>query len=126
MLVDHIDLRVRDLAPARAFFDIVLPELGLLPGRLTSLGHVLYELQIGWEAGQFVCLEADPKLAPDSTRIAFAAQSREAVDRVAAVLELAGARNIEGPMRCPEYSSGYYAVFFDDPDGNRFEVCVHD
>lgn len=24
------------------------------------------------------------------------------------------------------YGDGYYGVFFEDPDGNRLEVCVND
>ena len=31
---------------------------------------------------------------------------------------------IEGPLFNPEYNETYYAVFFDDPSGNRLEV-VH-
>ena len=23
-------------------------------------------------------------------------------------------------MKCPDYTQPYYAVFFEDPDGNRF------
>jgi hypothetical protein len=37
------------------------------------------------------------------------------------VLTKIGARNIEGPSQ--EGSEGYYAVFFEDPAGNRLEVC---
>ena len=33
----------------------------------------------------------------------------------------AGAVDVSGPMEMP-YGPGYYAVFFDDPSGNRFEV----
>ena len=51
---------------------------------------------------------------------AFWAESAAVVDRVAEVAARVGARNIEGPM---DYESGYYAVFFEDPCGNRLEVC---
>ena len=34
-----------------------------------------------------------------------------------------GARNISGPRACPEYSSSYYASFFEDPCGNCLEIC---
>jgi len=30
---------------------------------------------------------------------------------------------VEGPMFNPEYEPGYYAIFFEDPCGNRLEVC---
>ena len=48
------------------------------------------------------------------------AESASEVDRVAEVARQAGARNIEVPM---QYERGYYAVFFEDPCGNRLEVC---
>lgn len=47
--------------------------------------------------------------------------SRDAVDTVAAVLGEIGAPNVE--MDDGIYGDDYYGVFFDDPDGNRLEVC---
>jgi catechol 2,3-dioxygenase-like lactoylglutathione lyase family enzyme len=66
----------------------------------------------------------EPNHQPNGTRIAFWAHSRELVDRVGAAIRAAGAKNIEGPGACPEYSGDYYAVFFEDPNGNKLEV-VH-
>ncbi|HEY6229616.1 MAG TPA: VOC family protein, partial [Verrucomicrobiae bacterium] len=57
---------------------------------------------------------------PNENRIAFWAESAADVDRIAKVAARAGARNVEGPM---DYAPGYYAVFFEDPCGNRLEVC---
>ena len=45
------------------------------------------------------------------------------VDQVAKVVRQAGGKNIEGPKIWPDYSPGYYALFFEDPDGNKLEVC---
>ena len=45
------------------------------------------------------------------------------VDQIAKVVRRAGAKNIEGPQIWPDYSPGYYALFFEDPDGNKLEVC---
>lgn len=119
---DHIDLRVRDFKNARAFYDALMPALGLRQSRITPLGHALYEGTSGWNAGGFFCLEADQSHLPNATRIAFGVHSNADVDNIAAVVQAAGAKNVEGPMRCPEYSQAYYAVFFEDPDGNRLEV----
>ena len=44
----------------------------------------------------------------------------EEVKRLAEIAKREGARNIEGPM---DYEPGYFAVFFEDPCGNRFEIC---
>jgi hypothetical protein len=48
------------------------------------------------------------------------------VDRLAGVAQEAGARNMSGPRACPEYNPTYYAAFFDDPCGNKLEICFHD
>ena len=56
----------------------------------------------------------------NENRIAFWAETDAEVDRVAEVARLAGARNLEGPLA---HAPGYYAVFFEDPCGNRLEVC---
>ena len=65
----------------------------------------------------------DSHMLPGSTRVALAAESCEEVDRLTTVILEAGAQNVEGP----EYAYGpdYYAVFFDDPDGNKLEVCCY-
>ena len=51
------------------------------------------------------------------------AETRGQVDRVAKIVREAGGQNLEGPQIWPEYRPGYYALFFEDPDGNKLEVC---
>src|SRR5687767_9637877 len=58
---------------------------------------------------------------PNATRLAFAVESREDVDRLAEVIRAAGAINVEGPEDMP-YTRVYYAVYFEDPSGNRLEI----
>lgn len=66
-------------------------------------------------------LTEDPEHIPNANRIAFWVESPEHVDRLADVARSAGAKNIEGPERYP-VSDTYYAVFFEDLSGNRFEI----
>jgi predicted lactoylglutathione lyase len=54
-------------------------------------------------------------------RIAFAVETREQVDEVARIVCDRGAQAMEGPSVHTEYGD-YYAVFFEDRDGNRYEV----
>jgi catechol 2,3-dioxygenase-like lactoylglutathione lyase family enzyme len=121
-ILSHVDLRVRDRARAIAFYE---PVLGAL-GHVRSDGHTFVtfaspDAAEGTESDIWFGMTEDPAMTPGQTRIAFAASSREEVERVAAVARGAGARNVDGPDS--SYGPEYYAVFFEDPDGNRLEVC---
>jgi catechol 2,3-dioxygenase-like lactoylglutathione lyase family enzyme len=119
---DHIDLRVKDLARARKFYGRVLPALGFKVERSDADGWSFYAESADGPA-DFFGLTEDPGHRPNGTRIAFWADAREELDRLASVVKEAGALNLEGPAICPEYTPGYYALFFEDPDGNKLEIC---
>ena len=123
-LFDHIDLRVRNRALAQKFYAQVLPAIGF---RIDKSGDEwgCFEPESG-KATDFFGFTEDPNHRPNATRIAFWAESREAVDNVAEIVRAAGGKNMEGPELCLEYSPGYYAVFFEDPDGNKLEVCFRE
>ena len=123
--LDHIDQRVRSAKAATPFYDAFMGALGLR--RVTDDDS---EEWVGYAYEEadplptpFFGLTPSPGHHPDETRIAFAAASRAEVDRVAAAVRSAGAQAVEGPEVCEEYEPTYYALFFEDPDGNRFEVC---
>lgn len=116
----HIDLRVKDAKAAEPFYSKFLPALGFTR---TFHGGGWYVFATEGELPQaaFFALTEDPVHVANANRIAFWVESREEVDRVAKVVRDAGGQNIEGP-EAAEYSETYYAVFFDDPSGNRLEV----
>lgn len=121
-IFDHIDLRVRDLAVADAFYQVLLPALGF-PTRGVTPHCVYYEALSDHPKPEFIGLIEDRAHSPNGTRIAFWCETKEEVDALAATLVGLAAPNLEGPMFCPEYTPTYYAVFFDDPCGNRLEIC---
>jgi catechol 2,3-dioxygenase-like lactoylglutathione lyase family enzyme len=121
MILDHVDLRVRSIANCVPFYDVVMNAVGLNHKRAIG-DHILYYRKRGKVPAECIILFEDPSHVPTQTVLAFYAATYEEVDRAAAQLGAAGARDIEGPMRCPEYSETYYAVFFRDPSGNRLEV----
>jgi catechol 2,3-dioxygenase-like lactoylglutathione lyase family enzyme len=57
--------------------------------------------------------------------LAWAVESRAAVDRMHESLRGIGATVLDAPAEYPQYNRGrgYYAVFFADPDGLKLE-CV--
>jgi catechol 2,3-dioxygenase-like lactoylglutathione lyase family enzyme len=123
--LDHIDLRVRDLARAKEFYRKLLPALGFICDRSDQEWGTFYAAG-GDQPEAFFGFTADPQHQPNGNRIAFWANSRADVDQIGELLPQIGARNLEGPELCREYSPGYYAVFFEDPDGNKLEVCCRE
>ena len=119
----HIDLRVTDIAMAIAFYDELLPAVGFTERYHGDEWKVWARPEPPLPATQFVGMTESRDHVPNENRVAFWVASREHVDRVAAMLEAAGAGELSGPKEMP-YGPGYYAVFFADPAGNRLEVYV--
>jgi catechol 2,3-dioxygenase-like lactoylglutathione lyase family enzyme len=115
---DHIDLRVPQLAAVTSFYETLLPALGFTRDVRVE-GWLQFEAADA-DITEFFGVTESANHVPNENRIAFWAESATEVDRLAEIARRAGARNIEGPM---PYEPGYYAVFFEDPSGNRLEIC---
>jgi catechol 2,3-dioxygenase-like lactoylglutathione lyase family enzyme len=116
---DHIDLRVPELEAVREFYGALLPRLGFTQD-MNIPDWLQYNSQ-GDGPTEFFGVTQSPGHTPNENRIAFWASSIAEVDEIAQELREIGARNIEGPSH--EDSEDYYGVFFEDPAGNRLEVC---
>jgi catechol-2,3-dioxygenase len=117
---DHIDLRVPSLEEVRPFYSVLLPALGFSKDASNETWFQL-EAEITSGVAEFFGITESPRHVPNETRIAFWAESASKVDQLAEVVRRAGGRNIEGPGY--DEGPGYYAVFFEDPCGNRLEIC---
>ena len=120
---DHIDLRIRNVARARKFYRPLMRALGFTKYGSNPWWTTFEAPRRGRELPGFFGFTRDPNHKPNGTRIAFWAASRKEVDRVAKVARKAGAKNIEGPEPYSPDEPNYYAVFFEDPEGNKLEVC---
>jgi catechol 2,3-dioxygenase-like lactoylglutathione lyase family enzyme len=116
----HIDLRVRDLDEALAFYDALLPPLGLTERYHGEQWKVWAATDPLPRTAYFGVTESAGHV-PNENRIAFAVGSAHEVDGIAEAARKAGALDLSGPKEMP-YGPGYYAVFFADPSGNRLEV----
>lgn len=123
--LDHIDLRVKNLANARTFYGTLLPALGFTCDRSDADWGTFYAVGQDKPA-EFFGFTEDRQHQPNGTRIAFWADTREEVDRIAELVREIGGRNLEGPEACADYSPGYYAFFFEDLDGNKLEICCRE
>jgi catechol 2,3-dioxygenase-like lactoylglutathione lyase family enzyme len=116
-LFDHVDLRVDDLERCGPFYRWLLPHFGFTT-RVDIEGWIQFEAP-GTAAAEFFGVTEDRRHVANANRVAFWADSKERVDALAAGLQAHGARAIEGPAA---ESPTYYAVYFEDPCGNRFEL----
>lgn len=122
---DHIDLRVRDMETAKKFYRKFLSQLGFVHEKPGRYFHTFFSAD-GDKPSEFFGLSPDKNHKPNKTRIAFWADTREEVDRIAKVVREAGGKKLEGPELQKSYSPGYYAFFFEDPDGNKLEICCRE
>ncbi len=120
-LYDHIDLRVRDMEVAKRFYKEVLPALGFTEPGDDGEWFSLYAEGEG--KPPFFGITHDPQHRANGTRISFWADTREEVIHMAEIVKRAGGLALEGPEICAEYTPGYYAFFFEDPSGNKLEIC---
>ncbi len=112
------------MAAARRFYAQVLPAIGFT---VDSGGDEWCIYQAAGEGPvEFFGFTEETGHQPNENRIAFWAASRAEVDRLAEVVREAGGLNLEGPALWREYSPGYYAVFFEDPSGNKLEICCRE
>ena len=134
---DHIDLRVKNMEVARKFYRKFLPQLGFVHERAEPAPATPSSDQVGGDFHTFYSAGGDrpseffgftehKNHQPNGTRIAFWADTRDEVDQLAKLVREADGKALEGPEICVDYSPGYYAFFFEDPDGNKLEICCRE
>lgn len=116
-LIDHVHLKVRDMAASRGFYDAVFGALALPP---TQGGDDFFF------ADELYVSPAQPPNQPvtGGLHLAFQAADRDAVHRFHAAALVAGGRDNGAPGE-RSYHPGYYGAFAFDPDGNNIEAVFH-
>jgi catechol 2,3-dioxygenase-like lactoylglutathione lyase family enzyme len=116
--IDHVAIRVSDVAAATAFYSTIGPAVGLTASRQTMDRA---EFSIGASGGSFSVIAGEPT---QNTHIAFSGDDDD-VRRFHAAAIAAGYRSNGEPGERPIYHEGYYAAYVLDPDGNNIEVVNH-
>lgn len=138
-VLDHLHITVGDLSRAEAFYDRLLPLFGYdlgLKERTEDPEHEFISVEyhhrrlcLGFISPRSgLAADRPHRRRPGSVHhLALMANSPTEVDRLfAAVSSLAGARIVSEPRQYPEYAPGYYAFFFKDPEGTKWEVVHFD
>ena len=133
-IIDHIQITVKDMAVAVPFYDRMLALLGFEVGSRISATieehdfhvveylHPLLDFAITSPRRAFVS-DAIHRRKPGALHhLAFKAESRAEVDRLHLELKAIGAQIVGGPRLWPEHGPDYYAVFFKDLEGIKYEI----
>lgn len=113
-LLDHVHIRVSDLAASKRFYKAILATLGREP---------IFESDEAIAFDELFIDKADEK-GPSRVHIAFQAADHDAIARFHAAGLEAGGRDNGAPGE-REYHPGYYAAFLLDPDGHNVEAVHH-
>lgn len=132
-LLGHVDLVVSSLERSLPFYRGLIAALGGSQERELEgeRGETIHYLSTGDSRGSLGLREKQSddhqvpydRYAVGLHHVALSATSREMVDAVARWLQEMGAPIESGPREY-DYTAGYYAVFFHDPDWLKLEV-VH-
>jgi catechol 2,3-dioxygenase-like lactoylglutathione lyase family enzyme len=117
--IDHLWIRVADLAASRRFYTTIAPCAGIRigddrPGRVQFAGD-----------GYSFSLIQDERPLTEHVHLAFSAAEDANVRAFHAAAVAAGYDDNGGPGERAVYHPGYYGAFVLDPDGHNVEVVNH-
>jgi catechol 2,3-dioxygenase-like lactoylglutathione lyase family enzyme len=115
--VDHLWIRVADVAASKRFYETIAPAAGFRLARETP-----ERAQFKGESGSFSVVAGAPT---EHLHMAFPASENETVEDFHRVAMEAGYRDNGPPGERAVYHAGYYGAFVLDPDGNNIEVVNH-
>lgn len=127
-MIDHITVKVRDLAASKAFYEQVLATLGMQVN-LGSAEACFWgfgpadapEFEIA--EGRFFVAQDEKEHQRETVHVAFRAKNQEVVQAFYTAALSTGGKDNGPPGPRPHYTENYYAAFVLDPDGNNIE-CV--
>jgi catechol 2,3-dioxygenase-like lactoylglutathione lyase family enzyme len=115
--IDHLWIRVADVAAAKRFYETVAPYSGF------GLRHDSPErASFGAANASFSVVGGEPT---EHVHVAFAAKENATVDAFHRAALAGGYRDHGAPGERPVYHAGYYGAYVLDPDGNNIEVVSH-
>jgi glyoxylase I family protein len=125
--INHLDLTVSNLPRSIAFYDLLLGELGYQRSELYAGGVPCWlirdsdrhEFSIGLHVAKSDRIH--DRYSTGLHHLAFHAASRSDVDRCYKLALDNNVTILDSPAEY-DYTPGYYAVFFADPDGMKLEV----
>lgn len=133
-VIDHIQITVKDMSVAVPFYDRFLPLLGFdLKNRVDAVieAHDFHVVEYCHPLLDFAITSPREAFREDTIcrrkpgalhHLAFKAESRAEVDQLHGELVEIGADIVNEPRLFLEHGPDYYAVFFKDIEGIKYEI----
>jgi catechol 2,3-dioxygenase-like lactoylglutathione lyase family enzyme len=137
-IIDHIEITVRDLDVAESFYDKFLPVLGF-DLNYKSKGRVPeheFDVVEYYHPLLIFAINSPRKVFKEDIihrrkpgalhHLAFKAKSRDEVDRLYLKIKEIGANIVDQPKFYPQHGESYYALFFKDLEGMKYEIVYEE
>jgi len=137
-VIDHIQITVGDFPVAVAFYDRLMPLLGFNPDKRTRATIAAHDFEVvEYSHPRLAFAITSPRQGLENDRVhrrrpgslhhlAFRVKSREEVDELHRNVTAIGAAIVSPPREYPDYTpAGYYALFFKDLEGIKYEIVTH-
>jgi catechol 2,3-dioxygenase-like lactoylglutathione lyase family enzyme len=115
--IDHVWVRVADVAASKHFYETVAPFAGFRLAR-----ELPERVHFAAADRSFAVVQGTPT---QNLHLAFPAPDDATVDEFHRVAVAAGYRDNGAPGERPEYHAGFYGAYVLDPDGNNVEAVHH-
>ena len=137
-IIDHIQITVKDMNIAEPFYDKFLPLLGFdIKSKVNAVieEHDFYVVEYTHPLLSFAITSPRKAFVDDTINrrkpgalhhLAFKAESRVEVDKLFFELKEIGATIVNKPKLFPEYGPYYYAMFFKDLEGIKYEIVCNE
>jgi len=137
-IIDHIQITVKDLKEAEPFYYKFLPILGFDINRKSSGFVAEHEFRVVeyFHPLLIFAINSPREAFKEDTihrrkpralhHLAFKAASRAEVDKLYLQIKKIGASIVEEPKSFPQHGEHYYAFFFKDPEGIKYEIVYEE
>ena len=133
-IIDHIQITVKNLKTAEPFYDKFLPIIGFDIRRKSSGTVTEHEFDVVeyYHPLLIFAINSPREVFKDDTihrrkpgalhHLAFKAGSFAEVDRMYLEIKKIGADIVDEPKFYPDHGENYYALYFKDPEGIKYEI----
>ena len=132
--IDHIQITVKNLKKAEVFYDKLMPVLGFDLNKkakgcvlehefdVVEYFHPLLIIGINSPRKAFKDAEIHRRKPGSLHHLAFKAASCKEVDELYLKIVKTGAQIVNKPQFYPQHGAYYYALFFKDLEGIKYEI----